>query len=348
MIAEMILKLREKTDLTYEQMSQVMTEVLSGKTNDSQNADFLSFLADKGETDDELLGMLDKMQELSLKVEPKSKGTVIDMCGTGGDKLKTFNISTTASFVVAAAGGIVAKHGNRSSSGISGSADVFEYFGYDLNLEPAKIADILQKHNICFMFAQKFHPAMRYVSATRKKLGKRTAFNLLGPLSNPAGVKNQLVGVFSTEYLDRLPLILKKRGAQNIMTVRSDDGMDEFSTSSVNRVCILKNDKVLMNAIDPEILGLHKSSLQDIQVNTKEDAIKSFVGVLDNTANQSMIETTALNAAGGLIVANICKNFEEAVQVALDTIKNGKAFSLLENFIQDTGDISKLKEITDG
>jgi len=348
MISEMILKLREKTDLTYEQMSQVMTDILSGKTNDSQNADFLSFLADKGETDDELLGMLDKMQELSLKVEPKNNGTVIDMCGTGGDKLQTFNISTTASFVVAAAGGIVAKHGNRSSSGISGSADVFEYFGYDLNLEPAKIVGILQKHNICFMFAQKFHPAMRYVSAARKKLGKRTAFNLLGPLSNPAGVKNQLVGVFSTEYLDRLPLILKKRGAQNIMTVRSDDGMDEFSTSSVNRVCILKNDKVLMNAIDPKVLGLHKSSLQDIQINTKEDAIKSFVGVLNNTANQSMIETTALNAAGGLIVANICKNFEEAVQIALDTIKSGKAFSLLENFVQDTGDISKLKEITDG
>ncbi|MDH5463448.1 MAG: anthranilate phosphoribosyltransferase [Nitrosopumilus sp.] len=348
MISEMILKLQEKTDLTYDQMNQVMTDILSGKTNDSQNADFLSYLADKGETDDELLGMLDKMQDFSLKVEPKNNGTIIDMCGTGGDKLRTFNISTTASFVVAAAGGIVAKHGNRSSSGIAGSADVFEYFGYDLNLEPAKIADILQKHNLCFMFAQKFHPAMRHVSAARKNLGQRTAFNLLGPLSNPAGVKNQLVGVLSAEYLDRLPLLLKKRGAENIMTVRSDDGMDEFSTSSVNRVCILKNNKVLMNAIDPEVLGLRKSSLQDIQVNSKEDAIKSFVGVLNNTSNQSMIETTALNAAGGLIVANICKNFEEAVQIALDTIKSGKAFSLLKNFVQDTGDISKLKEIIDG
>ena len=348
MISEMISKLQEKTDLTYEQMNQIMTDILSGKTDDSQNANFLSYLAEKGETDDELLGMLDKMQEFSLKVEPKNQGTIIDMCGTGGDKLQTFNISTTASFVVAAAGGIVAKHGNRSSSGVSGSADIFEYFGYDLDLEPSKIADILEKHNICFMFAQKFHPAMRYVSAARKKLGKRTAFNLLGPLSNPAGVKNQMIGVFSTEYLDRIPLILKKRGAQNVMTVRSDDGMDEFSTSSVNRVCILKNDKVLMNAIDPEVVGLHKSSLRNIQVSTKEDAIKSFVGVLNNTANQSMIETTALNAGGGLIVANICKNFEEAVQVALNTIKSGKAFSLLENFVQDTGNISKLREITDG
>ncbi len=348
MISDIILKLQEKTDLTYDEMNKVMTDILSGKTNDLENTDFLSHLAGKGETDDELLGMLDKMQEFSLKVEAKNQGTLIDMCGTGGDRLQTFNISTTASFVVAAAGGMVAKHGNRSSSGVSGSADIFEYFGYDLNLEPARIADILEKHDICFMFAQKFHPAMRHVSTARKQLGKRTAFNLLGPLSNPANVKNQLVGVFSIEYLDRLPLLLKRKGSKNIMTVRSDDGMDEFSTSAVNRVCVLKNDKVLMNAIDPKVLGLHKSTLQDIQISTKKDAIESFVKVLNNTANQAMIETTALNAAGGLIVANISKNFEEAVELALDTIKSGKAFTLLEKFVQDTGDISKLKEINDG
>ena len=347
-MADLISKLQKKIDLTYDEVNGIMTDMLSGKTNDQQNADFLSFLADKGETDDELLGMLDKMQEFSLKVEPKNKGTIIDMCGTGGDKLQTFNVSTTASFVVAAAGGIVAKHGNRSSSGVSGSADIFEYFGYDLNAEPQQIADILEKHNICFMFAQRFHPAMRYVSAARKQLAKRTAFNLLGPLSNPANVKNQLVGVFSIEYLDRLPKILKRKGAQNVMTVRSDDGMDEFSTSATNRVCVLRDDKVLMNAIDPEVVGLHKSKLKDIQINTKEDAIKSFVRVLNNSANQAMIETVALNAAGGLIVANICKNFEEAVELALNTIKDGKAFNLLEKFVRDTGDYSKLKEISNG
>ncbi|NNM03190.1 MAG: anthranilate phosphoribosyltransferase [Nitrosopumilus sp.] len=345
MISEIIAKLQQKTDLNYEEMNTIMTDILSGKTNDEQNMGVLSNLAQKGETDDELLAMLDKMQEYSLKVDTKNKGTIIDMCGTGGDKLQTFNVSTTASFVVAAAGGIVAKHGNRSSSGVSGSADIFEHFGYDLSLEPAQISEILLKHNICFMFAQKFHPAMKHVSSARKQLGKRTAFNLLGPLSNPAGVKNQLVGVFSTEFLDRLPTILKRKGAENIMTVRSDDGMDEFSTSAVNRVCILKNDKVLMNAIDPEVVGLHKSKLKDIQIKTRDDAVKSFVGVLNNTANQAMIETTALNAAGGLIVANIADNFEEGVEIALNTIKDGKAFSLLEKFVKDTGDISKLKEM---
>ncbi len=345
MISNLIKKLQEKTDLTYDEMNNIMTDILSGNISIQENVDFLSNLADKGETDDELLGMLDKMQELSLKIEPKNTGTIIDMCGTGGDKLQTFNISTTASFVVAAAGGLVAKHGNRSTSGVSGSADIFEYFGYDLNQEPSKIVQILEKHKICFMFAQKFHPAMKHVGPARKQLGKRTAFNLLGPLSNPAGVKNQLVGVFSNEYLDRLPTILKRKGAENIMTVRSDDGMDEFSTSATNRVCILRDDKVLMNAIDPEVVGLHKSSLNDIQISTRKDAIKSFVGVLNNTANQAMIETTALNAAGGLIVANIANNFEEGVELAMNTIKDGKAFKTLENFVADTGDISKLKEM---
>jgi anthranilate phosphoribosyltransferase len=348
MISEIIKILEQKTNLSYDQVKEVMTDILSGRTSDSENISFLSSLAEKGETDDELLGMLDKMNEFALKVVPKNKGTIIDMCGTGGDRLQTFNISTAASFVVAAAGGTVAKHGNRSSTGVSGSADIFAYFGYDLNQEPSQIAGILEKHNICFMFAQKFHPAMKHVSAARKQIGKRTAFNLLGPLSNPAGVKNQLVGVFSIEYLDRLPRIMKRKGIENIMTVRSDDGMDEFSTSSVNRVCILREGKVLMNAIDPEVVGLHKSSLHDIQIKTKKDAIDSFVGVLYNTANQAMIETTALNAAGGLIVANIAKNFEQGVEIAMDTINDGKAFGLLEAFVRDTGDYSKLKEVIDG
>ena len=309
---------------------------------------FLSNLSKKGETDDELLGMLDKMQELSLKITPKNQGTLIDMCGTGGDKLQTFNISTTASFVVAAAGGIVAKHGNRSSSGISGSADIFEYFGYDLNAEPSVIANILEKHRICFMFAQKFHPAMKNVSSARKQLASRTAFNLLGPLSNPANVKNQLIGVFSNEFLTRLPQILKRKKVENIITVRSNDGMDEFSTSSTNSVCILKNNVVSVNSIDPEFLGLHKSSLHDIQIETKQNAIESFVGVLNNTANQSMIETTALNAAGGLLVGNIVNSFEEGIELALNTINDGKAMNLLEKFVANTGDIEKLREITDG
>ena len=346
MTDEIISKLQKKENLSYDEMSQTMSNILGGETTDQQNADFLVGLTEKGETDDELLAMLDKMLEFSLKITPKNKGTIIDLCGTGGDKLQTFNVSTTASFVVAASGGVVAKHGNRSSTGVSGSADIFEYFGYDLNLEPEKISGILERFNICFMFAQKFHPAMKNVADARKQIGKRTAFNLLGPLSNPAGVKNQLIGVFSIEHLDRLPLLLKRKGAKNIMTVRSDDGMDEFSTSAINRICVLRGEKVLTNAIDPQILGLRKSNLNEIQIETKNDAIKSFVGVLNNTANQASIETTVLNAAAGLIVGNIVKDFDDGIELATNTIKDGRAFDLLKNFVTETGEISKLNEVS--
>ena len=347
MFEEYIEKIKNKQNLSYEEMSDGMSELFSGKTSDIQNLEFLSSLTTKGETDDELLGMLDKMNEFSLKIHLKDVENTIDMCGTGGDGLSTFNISTAASFVVASCGGKVAKHGNRSS-GISGSADIFEYFGYDLDSEPSQIEKILDTHNICFIFAQKFHPAMKKVANARKQFGKRTAFNLLGPLSNPAGVKNQMIGVFSHEYLERLPNLLLKRGAKNIMTVRSDDGLDEFSTSSSNRICLTKNNKILMNSINPEVIGLHKSKLEEIQINSKKDAINSFIGVLNNTANQSMIETTALNAAGGLIVANKAKNFDDALEMSLNSIKEQKAFNLFKEFVEDTGDIQKIREITNG
>ena len=345
MITELITKLQNKINLTYDEVNQVMTDILNGKTNDQENLDFLKQLTEKGETDDELLGMLDKMQEFALHITPKNHGTIIDVCGTGGDKLQTFNVSTTASFVIAAAGGIIAKHGNRSSSGLSGSADIFEYFGYDLGMESSKITNILEKFKICFMFAQKFHPAMKNIATARKTLGKRTAFNLLGPLTNPANIKNQLIGVFSDEFLDRLPMMLKRKGAENIMTVRSEDGMDEFSTSSKNRICFLKNGKILTNVVDPEIVGLHKSTLKDIQIKSKEQALKSFVSVLNNSANQAMIETTALNDAAGLIVGNIVKNFDDGVELALQTIKNEKSHRLLHDFIKESGDMAKLKEV---
>lgn len=345
MISELITKLQNKTDLSYDKVSHVMTEILCGRTNEQENLEFLKHLTEKGETDNELLGMLDKMQEFALHIFPKNQGTIIDVCGTGGDKLQTFNVSTTASFVIAACGGIVAKHGNCSSSGVSGSADIFENLGYDLNTEPAKTSEILERFNICFMFAQKFHPAMKKVAVARKTFGKRTAFNLLGPLTNPANVKNQLVGVFSDEFLDRLPLILKRKGAKNVMTVRSEDGMDEFATSSKNRICFLKNGKILTNIVDPEIVGLHKSSLKDIQIKSKEEALKSFVSVLNNTANQAMMETTVLNAAAGLIVGNVVKNFDDGVELALQTIKNEKSYKLLHKFVKECGRIERLKEV---
>lgn len=343
-----IAKLHQGTDLTPHEINNTMTEILSGRADKQTTVDFLSNLTKKGETNDELVGMLNKMQEFALQVNIQDKAsTAIDMCGTGGDKLETFNVSTTASFVVAAAGGLVAKHGNRSSTGVSGSADIFEYFKYDLSKEPSEVADVLRENNICFMFAQKFHPAMKYVATARKQIKTRTAFNLLGPLSNPARVKNQLVGVSNTEYLKVLPEILKRGGARNIISVCSYNGMDELSTSGVNRICTLKDSSttITTTSLDPLDVGLHRSKLADIQIKTRDDAVRSFVNVLNDTANTAMIETTALNAAGGLIVAGIADSWDDGVSLALDTIKSGKAFKCLRQFVKNTGDISKLNDV---
>ncbi len=288
MIKELTEQLSLGTNLTIDQMSNVMDEILTGTQNDDDIAEFLKNLTRKGESDDELLAMLNKMEEFSLHISPNCKGKIIDVCGTGGDKLKTFNISTAASFVIAGAGGNVAKHGNRSISGISGSADIFEYFGFDLNSEPNKVNETIEKFGIGFMFAQKFHPAMKNVAKARKIVGGRTAFNLLGPLTNPAMVKNQLIGVFSEKYQEKIVKILQRKNAETVMAVRSADGMDELSTTCKNQICMLKNDTITKMTLDPQKVGLQKGNITDIQIRSKEDAIKSFITVLNNTANKTL------------------------------------------------------------
>jgi len=345
MIKDLTQQLSRGDSLTIEQMTSVMNEILGGTQNDQDVADFLKNLTEKGESDDELLAMLNKMEEYSLHISPNCKGKIIDVCGTGGDKLKTFNISTAASFVIAGASGNVAKHGNRSISGVSGSADIFEYFGFDLNSEPNKVNETIEKFGIGFMFAQKFHPAMKNVAKARKVVGGRTAFNLLGPLTNPAMVKNQLIGVFSEDYQERIVKILQRKNAETIMTVRSADGMDELSTTSKNQICMLKNNTITKMTLDPQEVGLQKGNISDIQISSKEDAIESFVTVLNGSANKTKIEITALNAAGGLIVSNIADSFADAVELALNVIHSGKAFDKLENFVKNCGDIEKLEGV---
>ncbi|QLH08983.1 anthranilate phosphoribosyltransferase [Candidatus Nitrosotenuis sp. DW1] len=336
--------LQRGQDLTLDEMSTAMGDLLNDKISDSEKAEFLKNLSKKGETDEELYAMLNEIDRHGIHINPACRGTIIDVCGTGGDRLQTFNISTTAAFVIAASGGIVAKHGNRSVSGISGSADIFEYFGYDLNAPPEKITKIIEKFGIGFMFAQKFHPSMKNVANARKMIGARTAFNLLGPLCNPAQVKNQLIGVFAEDYLERTIRILKRRGAENIMTVHSNDGLDELSTTGKNKVCFLKNGKTETMVIDPEKFGLHKASINDIQISSKAQAIQAFLSVLNGTANRSMLEITVLNAAGGLMVSNIAENFTDAIEIARQTIKNEKAYSLLTDFVRSCGQIEKLRE----
>ena len=344
MLDELTTSLKNHQNLSFEEMTTAMNEILQGKYKDEVIANFLQNLTSKGETDDELLAMLNKMNQFSVSISPNCKSSIIDMCGTGGDNLKTFNISTTASFVVAAAGGYVAKHGNRSVSGVSGSADIFEYFGFDLGSDPRQISNMIEKIGIGFMFAPTFHPAMKNVANARKIIGKRTAFNLLGPLSNPANVKHQLVGVFADDYIKRIVKIMQKNNSETILAVRSEDGMDELSVTSKNKVCMLKNDKITEFTINTEDYNMEKGNLSDIQISTKQEAIDAFLSVINNTSNKTMKEITVLNAAGGMLVGGICDKFDEGIELARETINNGKTLEKLKQFAKINNALEKVKE----
>ena len=332
-------------DLTFDEMSSEMSDILNGKNDDDEIAEFLRSLSEKGETDEELRAMLTKMNEHSVRISPRCHGSLIDVCGTGGDNLQTFNISTAASFVIAGAGGNVAKHGNRSVSGISGSADIFEYFGFNLQSETCVAEEMIEKLGIGFMFAPTFHPAMKNVALARKILGKRTAFNLLGPLCNPANVKHQLIGVFADDYIKRIVMIMQKNHSETILAVRSEDGMDELSTTSKNKVCMLKNNEISEFIINPEEYNMEKGNLSDIQISTKQNAIDAFVNVLNNTSNKTMKEITILNAAGGMIVGGLRDEFKDGVELATETINNGKAFEKLKEFAKENNAQEKLEGI---
>ena len=332
-------------DLTFDEMSSEMSDILNGKNNDDEIAEFLRSLSEKGETDEELRAMLTKMNEYSVRISPRCHGSLIDVCGTGGDNLQTFNISTAASFVIAGAGGNVAKHGNRSVSGISGSADIFEYFGFNLQSETCVAEKMIEKLGIGFMFAPTFHPAMKNVAQARKILGKRTAFNLLGPLCNPANVKHQLIGVFADDYIKRIVMIMQKNHSETILAVRSEDGMDELSSTSKNKVCMLKNNEISEFIINPVEYNMEKGSLSDIQISTKQNAIDAFVNVLNNTSNKTMKEITILNAAGGMLVGGLCDEFEDGVELATETLNNGKAFEKLKQFAKENNAQEKLEEV---
>ena len=343
MLDELTTRLESRQNLSFEQMTIAMNEILQGECTDEIIAKFLQTLSLKGETDDELLAMLNKMKQFSVNILPNCKSSLIDMCGTGGDNLKTFNISTSASFVVAAAGGYIAKHGNRSVSGISGSADIFEYFGFDLGSEPTAVANMIEKIGIGFMFAPKFHPAMKNVVKARRILGKRTAFNLLGPLSNPANVKHQLIGVFADNYIKRIVKIMQKNHSKTILAVRSEDGMDELSTSK-SKVCMLKNNEITEFIINPTDYNIEKGNLSDIQISSKQEAIDAFVRVLNNTSNKTMKEVTMLNAAGGMLVGGMCDRFDDGVALARETIDSGKSFKKLKEFAEANHALDKLEE----
>ena len=302
-IQQALNKLLDKEDLTADEMHAVMRIIMSGGATDAQIGGFLIALRCKGESIDEIAAAAAVMRELATKVKVSGEH-VIDTCGTGGDGANTFNISTTCAFVVAAAGGKVAKHGNRSVSSSSGSADVLEAAGVNLDLSAEQVMQCVDEIGVGFLFAPKHHSAMKYAIGPRKEMGVRTLFNLLGPLSNPAETANQLIGVFSSEWVEPLAHVLKKLGSQHVLIVNAEDGLDEISIASASNIAELKEGVVSTYQITPEQFGLQRASLDSLAVNDAKSSLTMLRAVLNNQAGAAK-DIVVLNAGAAIYAANL-------------------------------------------
>jgi len=326
-IKQALNKLLNKQDLTSDEMRDVMNLIMTGGATDAQIGGFLIALRCKGETIDEIAAAAAVMRELASKVAVSGEH-VIDTCGTGGDGANTFNISTTCAFVVAAAGGQVAKHGNRSVSSSSGSADVLEAAGVNLDLSAEQVAQSVNEIGLGFLFAPKHHGAMKYAIGPRKEMGVRTLFNLLGPLSNPAETVNQLIGVFSTDWVEPLAQVLKQLGSHHVLVVNAEDGLDEISIASASNIAELKDGVVSTYQITPEQFGLQRSNLDSLAVDGAESSLAMLKSVLNNQTGAAK-DIVVLNAGAAIYAANLTATLEAGIQKAQQVIENGTA---LEKF----------------
>ncbi len=321
----------DKQDLSHAQMRTVMEMIMSGAASDAQIAGFLIALRCKGETITEITAAAEVMRRLGNKIELQGEH-IIDTCGTGGDGANTFNISTTCAFVVAAAGATVAKHGNRSISSRSGSADVLEAAGVDLNLSPEQVLSCVNRIGVGFLFAQKHHGAMRHVAPARKEMGVRTLFNLLGPLVNPASAPNQLIGVFAKQWLEPLAHVLKALGSHHVLVVNADDGLDEISIASDTSVAELKNGNITQYRINPEQFGLQRADLGALAVHDAAESLAIVQSVLDNQPGPAL-DIVALNAGAAIYAANLVSSLTAGVSKAQEVIASGAAKQKLQALV---------------
>jgi len=323
-----------KQDLQAEQMRQVMRSIMSGAATPAQIAGFLIALRCKGETVDEIAAAAEVMRELASQVEVKGKH-VIDTCGTGGDGANTFNISTTCAFVVAAAGGQVAKHGNRSVSSRSGSADVLEAAGINLALNAEQVAQCIRATGVGFLFAPRHHGAMKYTIEPRKEMGVRTLFNLLGPLSNPAGAPNQLIGVFAKDWLEPIAQVLKKLGSEHVLVVHAEDGLDEISIAAETSVAELHKGQLRCYNIAPEHFGLQRSALAPLEVNSVTESLATLLSVLDGQTGPAR-DIVLLNAGAAIYAANLTDTLVAGIVKARQAIDDGLARAKFDALIRVT------------
>ena len=347
MIREGIQKLIEGTDLTYEESGVIMNEVMSGKATNSQTAAFLTALRMKGEAVDEIIAFASVMKSRCRLIHPKVQGRLVDIVGTGGDKIKTFNVSTAAAFVIAGAGIAVAKHGNRAVTSKSGSADVLEKLGLNLTLEPQAIEAIIEQVGVGFMFAPAFHPAMKYAAEPRKEIGIRTVFNILGPLTNPASAGAQILGVYDAKLVEPMAYALQKLGCQEAIVVHGLDGLDEISTVGKTVIAHLKDGIIKVSEVSPADFGLKQVHASDLQCGSAEESAETLFRILNGKANgTAKADIVLVNAAAGIIVGGKASDFKEAMALAKKSIQSGAAYSKLKSMIKASGgDLSKLEEL---
>ena len=326
-IQEAISRVVEKKNLQQTEMADVMRQIMTGAATEAQIGGFLVALRMKGETVDEITGAAQVMRELATPVSINAD-TLVDTCGTGGDGAHLFNVSTAASFVVAACGGQVAKHGNRSISSSTGSADVLEAAGVCLNISPEQVATCVETVGVGFMFAPAHHSAMKYAIGPRKALAMRTIFNMLGPMTNPAGVKHQVIGVFSASLCRPMAEVLCKLGSEHVMVVHASDGLDEFTLSGSTHVAELNNGEVKEYSVSPEDVGLSCVNLDGLSVASAEESlalINDALGSRTTPASHKAADIIAFNAGAAVYVAGIASSLEEGVRMAEDAIGSGLA-----------------------
>jgi anthranilate phosphoribosyltransferase len=320
-------RIASNLDLSREEMKDVMRIVMSGEATDAQIGALLMGLRLKSETIDEITGATEVMRELVTGVTVHAE-PLLDVVGTGGDGANLFNVSSAATFVVAAAGGFVAKHGNRAVSSKSGSADLLEKVGINLSMTPEDVARCVEKTGVGFMFAPAHHGAMKHAIGPRKELGCRTLFNILGPMTNPAGVKRQLIGVFTRELCLPMAEVLQRLGSEHIMVVSSKDGLDEISLASATYVAELKNGELTEYEITPEDLGIDSQSLVGLTVDTAEESlalIRAAFGKGEHAMAGKARDMIALNAGAAIYVAGLATTAKEGVAIALETMVSGRA-----------------------
>ena len=320
---EAIRRVTERQDLNADEMHDVMRAIMTGQATPAQIGGFLIGLRMKGETVDEIAAAARVMRELATPV-PVEGEHLVDTCGTGGDGASTFNISTASAMVTAAAGAQVAKHGNRSVSSSCGSADVLEAAGVNLDLGPEQVAECVQRVGVGFLFAPKHHSAMKHAIGPRKEMGVRTLFNLLGPLTNPAGAPNQVLGVFSADWLEPLAQVLGKLGSRHVLVVHADDGLDEISIGAPTQVAELKEGKVSCYRIEPSQFGMQTADIASLAVEDAQQSLALISRVFDNEPGPAR-DIVALNAGAAIYVAGLADTLAAGVDKAQEALASGAA-----------------------